>query len=428
MAKSQATKSASPIADNRFERHPRLTLSVILLGSLGLCLFGAEMLARWAHPLDTGNSFEYRIPHPRFGWVLMPGASYINQLPEESVPVSYNSGGWRDLPHTQEKPEGVGRILVLGDSFMEAYSVRFEDALPARLEQLLSTAERPVEVINFGVGGYGTLQEYLVYNAFGPAYQPDVVVLAMYLANDLVDNSLELSSMSSKDWLKVKARPFLDPQVSEWRVTQVDFEGSLQRYEENRRMQAEPLNRLLRNSALLQLGQRALELQPQRWWWKGSPSKEAPSASEKDLTKSAKYEESWDVTRRILTRLNGEVRAAGAHLLVMSVPDSHEIDEMGHLVSDAPQTEPTAYQHLKKLLRELDVDYLDLLPAFREAKQESGIELFRRSDHHWNPQGHALAARELAAALKLRGYLAWKEPPKLLDNPSRHSLANELAR
>jgi predicted transcriptional regulator len=36
---------------------------------------------------------------------------------------------------------------------MEAYSVRFDDSLPARLERLISAAERRVEVINLGVGG-----------------------------------------------------------------------------------------------------------------------------------------------------------------------------------------------------------------------------------------------------------------------------------
>ena len=265
MPKSRSAKSASPAATNRFERHSRLTLTVILLASFGTALLAAEMIARWVHPLDTGRSAKYRIPHPRFGWVLVPGASYVYRLPEESVPVSYNSEGWRDRPHAKDKAKGVMRVLVLGDSFMEAYSVRFEDALPARLEHLTSTAERPVEVINFGVGGYGTLQEYLVFNAFGRAYQPDVVVLAMYLGNDLADNSLELAS-GDDNILKAQARPFLDPQVREpgWRVTQVDFEGALQHYEEYERRRAKPLNRLLRSSALLQLGQRVGL--PRPWW------------------------------------------------------------------------------------------------------------------------------------------------------------------
>jgi hypothetical protein len=427
--KSQPTTSASPPAGNRFERHPHLTASVIMLllfvALIGMLEFGLRVI----HPIDTGTSFEYRIPHPRFGWALTPGTSYVNRLVEESVPVSYNANGWRDLPRAEYKTEGVVRILVLGDSFMEAYSVRFEDSLPARLENLTNTADRQVEVINLGVGGYGTLQEYLVFDAIGRAYRPDIVVLAMYLRNDLRNNTRALESLVSGG-LKVDARPFLEPQTSSesdeepgWRVTQTDFEGARRRYEEHRRRQAEPLNRLLRNSALLQLGQRALVRL--RRSEDGSARPKSGVSLERKMAKHRanlgvfycdqppEYVQSWDVTRRILARLNSEVRAAGARLLVMSVPSIEEVDEdvMASIVRKAPKPDQLcmeqalANRRLGELLAELDIDYLDLLPAFRDARRQSGIELFRRSDKHWNSQGHALAARALAAALERRNHL-----------------------
>lgn len=77
MAESRSGKGAS----NRFERHPRLTLSMVLLVSIGMVLVGAEMIAQWAYP--SPPSPEYRVPHPRFGWVLVPGASYINHIAGE---------------------------------------------------------------------------------------------------------------------------------------------------------------------------------------------------------------------------------------------------------------------------------------------------------------------------------------------------------
>ena len=81
------------------------------------------------------------------------------------------------------------------------------------------------------------------------------------------------------------------------------------------------------------------------------------------------------MTGRILERLNREVRAAGGRLLVMSVPWIPEINEdvedvMRRVMRDAPQEaerlcleEPPAYRRLSKLLGELNIDYLDLLPA-----------------------------------------------------------------
>jgi hypothetical protein len=119
------------------------------------------------------------------------------------------------------------------------------------------------------------------------------------------------------------------------------------------------------------------------------------------------------VTRRILKRLDHDVRVAGARLIVMSVPSIQEVDEdmMAETVRDAPEKvcmeDPPPYRQLDKLLREIDIEYLNLLSAFREAERETGAELFRLSetDMHWNPQGHALAARELATALESRGLL-----------------------
>jgi len=403
MAESRSGKGAS----NRFERHPRLTLSMVLLVSIGMVLVGAEMIAQWAYP--SPPSPEYRVPHPRFGWVLVPGASYINHIAGESVPVSYNAEGWRDRPHSKNKAPGVVRVLVLGDSFMEAAQVRFEDALPARLERLLSTAERPVEVINFGVSGYGTLQEYLVFNAFGHAYQPDVVVLAMYLRNDLNDNSQELSP--------IKTRPFLDPRVSApgWRITPVDFDAAQQRYEEELR---------LRHSALLH----ALDRVSRRIWKKTRSSRVPTKFSKYYCSQPPEYGRAWGVTGRILTRLHRDVQEAGARLLVMSVPAVIEVDEdaMARHIRKAAKysrrksrrsdqdvlrgdrlclEQPPAFRRLDTLRRELDIDYLDLLPAFRKARRQTGVELFLPDDEHWNPEGHALAARELAAALEHGRYL-----------------------
>jgi hypothetical protein len=383
-----------------------------------MAFFAAEMVARRIPSLNTGTSWEHRIPHPRFGWVLEPSVSYVNRLPEESVAVSHNAEGWRDLPRAKNKDDGVMRIVVLGDSFMEAFSVNFEDALPARLERLISTAERRVEVINLGVGGYSTLQEYLVFDTVGREYRPDVVVLAMYLNNDLAENTRELQLLQGKDRRKIDSRPFLDPQVEAgWRITDVDFRSAQNRYEENRRQRWERQNRLVRNSALLQLAQRL-------WGRLKTLGADEPMPAPRvgpDLSSFVEHYcdeppevvQAWNVTKRILARLNQEVRATGARLLAMSVPPIHEVDEdvMTRVLSQFSQPDrlcleqAIGYRRLAELLGELDIDYLDLMPAFRYARRQTGVELFRRSDLHWNPQGHALAARELAAALEDRGYL-----------------------
>ena len=119
-------------------------------------------------------------------------------MPEATVSVTYNSGGWHDIEHSVVKPDGVFRILVLGDSFMEAYSVELQDAFHSRIEELARTAGRETEVINLGVASYGTLQEYMVFRDIGRLYEPDLVLLGFFVTNDVMNNSLELETRSYK--------------------------------------------------------------------------------------------------------------------------------------------------------------------------------------------------------------------------------------
>ena len=87
----------------------------------------------------SGNSLMYRAPDPVLGWKLKPGQSYSNQMIEDTVKVTYNSNGWRDVEHSLEKetPDSI-RIAVLGDSFMEAYSVGNDDHFARQLENLIN--------------------------------------------------------------------------------------------------------------------------------------------------------------------------------------------------------------------------------------------------------------------------------------------------
>ncbi len=102
------------------------------------------------------------------------------------------------------KPPGSFRVAVLGDSFIEAFQVPDEQTFCARLESGLqdcsALAGRQVEVLNFGVSGYGTAQELLMLRHYVWQYQPDLVLLAFFPGNDLRNNSAELEPY--------KVRPF----------------------------------------------------------------------------------------------------------------------------------------------------------------------------------------------------------------------------
>ena len=60
-------------------------------------------------------------------------------LGEFGTHVQTNSNGFRGREHDVGKKDGGLQILLLGDSFMEALQVEFQDAFPSLLERQLTT-------------------------------------------------------------------------------------------------------------------------------------------------------------------------------------------------------------------------------------------------------------------------------------------------
>jgi lysophospholipase L1-like esterase len=123
-----------------------------------------------------------KIANPRLRFELRPGG-----VARSEVEYRINADGRRGPEVAVEKPEGVRRVAVLGDSITFGYWVAEEDAFPRQLEAMLNEVrgEGPrVEVLNFGVPGYNLDQEIEALRSKALAFAPDVVVVAFCL-NDL---------------------------------------------------------------------------------------------------------------------------------------------------------------------------------------------------------------------------------------------------
>ncbi len=121
----------------------------------------------------------------RLGWRNAPNTTTTTF----GQPMTVNSRGLRGREHPLKKPPGTSRILVLGDSFAWGYGVADDEVFTTVVEQELRGLTSNWEVINTGVSGWGTTQEYLYLMDEGFGYSPDIVVLAMFLGNDLANNS-----------------------------------------------------------------------------------------------------------------------------------------------------------------------------------------------------------------------------------------------
>lgn len=158
------------------------TIAVYLLWQV-LALMAVESLLAVA---GLGEEELFRLDR-QLGTVHMTNKSITWR--KEGYAHSYlNADGMREPGITIEKPAGVYRIALLGDSQIEAIQVPLEKSYGKLLEKQLSERlHRPVEVLNFGVSGYSTVQEYLLMKRNVFKYQPDMVLLG-YDGRDMFEN------------------------------------------------------------------------------------------------------------------------------------------------------------------------------------------------------------------------------------------------
>jgi lysophospholipase L1-like esterase len=117
-----------------------------------------------------------------------PATGYAPVITPVTAATPINSRGYRDHERRLAKPRGTRRVVCLGDSFAWGSGVRFDDALPQRLERGLNAQRSGTvwEVVNLARPGMNTVDEAPQLVNEGLAYDPDVVVLA-YCLNDSED-------------------------------------------------------------------------------------------------------------------------------------------------------------------------------------------------------------------------------------------------
>ena len=163
-----------------------LAYAAVLVFSVILAVGLVEAALRVTH-YDQGNliHLEKFVEYdPGLGWRHKRNFSseFVND--EIQTALHYNASGWRGPERPYSKPPNVTRIVVLGGSFVDGYSVQTQDRLTEVMEANLGPR---FEVINLGVVGYGTDQALLLLEQEGLKYQPDLVVLA-FSYNDVWRN------------------------------------------------------------------------------------------------------------------------------------------------------------------------------------------------------------------------------------------------
>lgn len=174
------TASAGLLLARRDPRRFRFTL--MMLGVHAVLLVGLDVaVGRWVLPQRSHDRLFVSFD-PLLGWKLKAGLSSMRETSRYLVRETINSHGFRTPELPFAKPPGVRRIVFLGDSHTEGYTVDDQFTYSQQVQSILSET-LPVETISLGVGGFSTDQELLAYLEYGRRYEPDLVVL-QYCSND----------------------------------------------------------------------------------------------------------------------------------------------------------------------------------------------------------------------------------------------------
>src|SRR5688572_6792230 len=117
--------------------------------------------------------------NPDLGWLPRPNAQNAESI-HNAAGLRVEAIG-RNVDATA-KP-GILRIALFGDSFVYGSEVSYPDTWAFGLARRLEARGEAIEVLNFGVPGYGTDQAYLRWMQAGAAYAPHLVIFGLQLEN-----------------------------------------------------------------------------------------------------------------------------------------------------------------------------------------------------------------------------------------------------
>ena len=371
-----------------------VSLSIAVLAvEAGLHLVGRDSPRVWA-------------PDPVVGWRPIPGAKR-RWIEEGDGLIEINSRGFRDRERELEAEPAVERIAVFGDSMTEADQVNLDQTYASRLEAGLRGQGHAVEVLNFGVTGYSPTQELLLFREQAPKYRPQIVVLALFLDNDVSGSHPRLSVAPEA--------PFA---VAEGSRLSFDYSRAQASYDGYNR---QPFH-FLRNHSALYRATSALR-QRRGETASGGPARASAVPTRFELyqtTPRGEWEEAWKTLERLVAAFAEDTRRLGAELVILSVPAAQVVDPRAweRLVGERPAMREQAWdlkgpeRRLRAFADRHDLRLIQPLEAFEAAVRSE--RLYFGDVGHMTPRAHQLIADELARFLTAGRLIEDRRPHQAL--------------
>jgi lysophospholipase L1-like esterase len=321
---------------------------------------------------------------PDLPWLfeLRPGAE--GRISEQGAAFyRINADGLRDSVYARPKPEGVFRVIVMGDSVSFGYGVEEAEAYPQVLEELLSelVPDSRIEVVNLGVGGYNAYNEAQLLEGVGQSYEPDLV-LVQFCINDLNDPTVHFDAQTRIALSAIPDAAFPNPS--------------------QRRGSAHVPSRGLRWCRASKLCTAIQDL----WLAMAAPEFDDQARRDAVVFIEATDRPEWTWLEARYQEMARVAKAGGASFAILAFPYQKQLAE--------PSPHPVQTQ-LAALGRQNGWPVIDPLAAFQEA-HVAGTPIFI-DWWHPTPAGHRVVAITIAWTLSCGGQLGAEARHACLTSP-----------
>ena len=290
--------------------------------------------------------------HPELGHKMKPNFEARFRKLDFNTEFSTNSQGFRDDEFSIQDEK---IIFMLGDSFTAGQGVEENQTHSSLLEENLNQ----YKVYNLGVFGYSQRQQVIQLKQYLPIYNPEIVIINLYIGNDLIDNCGELPTIKKETTTYEKIKNFIK-----------------------------------KSQAITFIYKKAV----------------TPLTKTKNFyfhIDSPDIQECYNITKEHLKEIKNLSEQHDAELLITLIArQAQTVKEKEKVLIDwYDNFEEFSLEsfdlyivnkRMLEICKDLEIDCLDLTQSFK--KQDGKINLYV-ADGHWNSKGHELAANELSEYL-----------------------------
>ncbi len=389
------------VLSNVYETKPRilfLRASAVFLGSC-VALLIAEVACRTIvkneyHRIPEGSESVFSTHYLRMGvkpeWVKytrtanQASSILVAESKEYKNAIEFNAKGLRGPLVDYEKRDSTYRIMLLGDSYVEAVQVPYEQTLQVQLANRIKERgllqDKKIEVFGVGTSMWGTINEYMYYRHEGYRYKPDLVLL-IFIPND-VQNNMPANTVPGTERSGRNRRMGGEFILQKDDVVLTDYQEDIidiLRLATQRTLEGIPL--AVKNNSSL--------------WWALYNVVAHPFIVDAVKTNEGMVvmpQEAWDRTASIVRILKEAVDESGAHLVIASMLSPRQN------ITGIDDDKDGQVRHMKEITTELNIPWLNLKPLYEnyvKAGHSAHADLFGIIDHHWSANGHRVTSEFL---------------------------------